>query len=128
MKEKFLKFSHLAAIWLFWPALGVVIWGELTPLGNFLPVWDKLLHFTAYFGLSGLAVVALAGRPRRPLWAAVGLVVLGAALELIQGRVGRDMSAYDELANTLGVLAGLGLGRVYLGLLRGRLVGRKAAD
>lgn len=31
----------------------------------------------------------------------------GGALEIIQGMVGRDMSVYDELANTLGVLAGL---------------------
>ena len=36
----------------------------------------------------------------------LGLIAMGAILEVIQGAIGRDMSAYDELANTLGVIAG----------------------
>ena len=47
--------AQLISRWLFWPALAVVAWGELTPRPPALPgpvgMWDKLDHFTAYFGL-----------------------------------------------------------------------------
>lgn len=122
--------SRLSAVWLFWPAVAVVVWGELFATPGQTPlVWDKLLHFTAYFGLSGLAFVALAGRTRRSVWAALGLVAMGGVLEIVQGMTGRDLSLYDEMANALGVLAGLGVGWIYLALLGGvRLVGAKGAD
>ena len=125
-----MNFSRLSAMWLFWPAVAVVVWGELFATASETPhVWDKLLHFTAYFGLSGLALVALVGRTRRTLLAALGLVLLGGALEVVQGMIGRDMSLYDELANAIGVLAGLGVGWIYLACLGGpRLVGTKGAD
>ncbi len=123
-----MKFSRLSAVMLFWPALGLVVWGELVRHGGDpFHIWDKLLHFTAYFGLMGIAGVALGGR-RRVLWAALGLIVLGGALEIIQGMVGRDMSLYDEFANTLGVLTGLAAAAGYLRLLGGRLVAREGAD
>jgi len=128
-KEKIWAINRLLAIWLFWPAVAVVVWGELRPGGDMPHVWDKLLHFTAYFGLSGLAFVALAGRTRRALLAAVALVVLGGVLEFLQGQIGRDMSFWDEVANAIGVLSGLGVGWAYLALLGGaRLVGTKGAD
>jgi VanZ family protein len=128
MREKLMKFSRLSAVLLFWPALALVVWGELRPGGGDpFHIWDKLLHFTAYFGLMGIAGVALSGR-RRVLWAALGLIVLGGALEIIQGMVGRDMSLYDEFANTLGVLAGLAAAGGYLRLLGGRLVGGAGPD
>ncbi|MBU6443724.1 MAG: VanZ family protein [Alphaproteobacteria bacterium] len=106
-----MKFSQLYAVWLFWPAVAVVAWGELSPGGgSVFHIWDKALHFTAYFGLAGIAFVALwASRAvswRRLFWPAVGLVVLGGALEIVQGTVGRDVSVWDEVANTLGVGAG----------------------
>jgi hypothetical protein len=54
----FLPWVRRAGAWLFWPALAVVAWGELTPHPPALPgplLWDKAQHFTAYFGLSLLA-------------------------------------------------------------------------
>ena len=120
-----MKFSRLSAIWLFWPAVAVVAWGELSPNGgSVFHVWDKALHFTAYFGLAGIAFVALwASRARSwnaVLWPALGLVLLGGALEIIQGYVGRDMSFWDEVANTLGVGAGDLAGWAFVALIAPR--------
>ena len=110
-----MAWSRRAALILFWPAVAVVVWGELSPsAGDPFELWDKLLHFTAYFGLAGIATVGLGGG-RRALWAALGLAFLGGGLELVQGLVGRDMSFYDEIANTLGVMTGTLIGWLYLG-------------
>ncbi len=46
-----------------------------------------------------------------------GLIVLGGALEIIQGFVGRDTELMDEVANTLGSAAGFVLGWVLVRLL-----------
>ena len=127
-KEKFMQFSRLSAIWLFWPALALVVWGELTSVGDLPHVWDKLLHFTAYFGLSGLAFVAL-GAHRRALWGLLGLILLGGVLEIVQGMTGRDMSFYDEVANILGAVTGAGVAWAYLAWIGPRrLVGSGAPD
>ena len=106
----FLPFSHRVAQVLIVPALALIVWGELTPSPpNPFQLWDKLLHFMAYFGLAGLALVAL--KPgRRAIYSAITLIILGGVLEIVQGMVGRDASWGDELANTLGVIAGCGLG------------------
>jgi VanZ family protein len=96
--------------WAFWPALVVVVWGELAPPSDVeIHIWDKALHFTAYFGLALIATLAVrAGRPT--FWIVLALAAIGGALEFVQGMVGRDMDIYDEFANTLGVLAGAALG------------------
>jgi VanZ family protein len=117
-------FLHLARVvdqFLFYPTLTAVIWGELTgrePLiiGLFN---DKALHFLAYFTLAAMAAAAF--KERRPVvLACFGLMLLGGLLEIIQGFVGRDMSAYDELANVLGVVAGGVAGRAVVEFLRAR--------
>ena len=102
-----MKWSHVLALYLFWPAILLVAWGELTPQPPGLEgvVWDKALHFLAYFGLAGMATVALDAR-RPALWAVLSLAILGGVLEILQGFTGRDPSLYDEIANMLG--AGLG--------------------
>jgi VanZ family protein len=95
------------ARWIFVPAVAVVIWGELKPSTHGPEIiWDKLLHFTAYFGLAGIATVAL-GRRKASLWAAFALAVFGGILEIVQSFVGRDAEWGDELANVLGVSVGL---------------------
>jgi len=82
------------------------MWGELKPSTHGPEVfWDKLLHFAAYFGLAGLATVAL-GRNRRSLLAALALASFGGILEVVQSFVGRDAEWGDELANVMGVCAG----------------------
>jgi VanZ family protein len=103
-KSFFDKAVRTAAI-LFLPACAGVLGGELGPSGGEPHFWDKALHFTAYFVLSALAVAALRARSKA-LLAMLGLIAMGGALEILQGMIGRDMSAYDELANTLGVLSG----------------------
>lgn len=71
---------------------------------------DKVEHFLAYFILSGSAVQLF--RQGRPLlWVGLGLVLMGIGIEFAQGALTRDRMAdpMDALANTVGVLAGMGL-------------------
>jgi len=114
---------------MFWPALIVVAWGELTPhpprlAGPFQ--WDKLDHFIAYFGLSLLATLAW-GLRRSLLWVFLAVVALGGSLEIIQSFVGRDAEWGDFLANDLGAVLGLALAIAYLAVPR-RLVGGASRD
>jgi VanZ family protein len=118
--------------WLIAPALLIVIFGELTQLSAVGAIesyfWDKMLHFSAYFGLSLMTTIAVRAN-RNALWWALGLVLLGGSLEIIQGFTGRDADIFDELANTLGVLAGLGFGWLGISFLKARnLVGVGGED
>jgi VanZ family protein len=118
---KFLPWVRRAGAWLFIPALAVVAWGELTPhppgLVDRIFGWDKAEHFTAYFGLCLLASLAW-GLRRSLIWVLLGLIVLGGVLEVLQGMVGRDCDWHDELANSLGALAGLMVAVAYLAIPR----------
>lgn len=118
---KFLPWVRRAGAWLFLPALAVVAWGELTPapphLINDLFGWDKAEHFTAYFGLCLLASLGW-GLRRSLVWVPLGIILLGAALEVLQGMVGRDSDWHDELANSLGALLGLVVAVTYLAIPR----------
>lgn len=110
---------------LFWPALGVVIWGELAWMpgqgmfGWLADIDDKILHFIAYSALGGMAAAGIKER-RWVAWAALGLILLGGALEFVQSYVGRDKSIYDALANTAGVAFGAVAGRFIVEPLRKR--------
>lgn len=115
-RQKIIGWSRAAALWLFWPALALVIWGEVMPAGEIeIHVWDKSLHFLGYFGLSALAYRAVGGG-RKGIGAAVALASLGGVLEVVQGMVGRDMSFWDEVANTLGAATGALVAEAYLRL------------
>ena len=108
---------------LFYPAL-VVVRGELAPVepdafGWLAGINDKLLHFAAYFGLSVMAGAAVRRRKTAILGASAWCC--WAALEVIQGYVGRDPSVYDEYANVAGVLAGTICARFIVEHLRRRL-------
>ena len=111
---------------LFYPALLLVIWGELgasvePPGFDWLgDLRDKGMHFTAYFGLAAMAAAGLKRR-QTVIYAAFGLVIMGGVLEILQGYMGRDMSAADELANTLGVVIGAAVARGIIERLRKRL-------
>jgi VanZ family protein len=121
-----LRLLRTASRVLFIPGFALVVWGELRPsIDNpqALP-WDKLLHFTAYFGLAAMASLALRGR-RSAAVALLALIVFGGFLEIVQGYVGRDADVLDELANTLGALAGYAAGWAVL-QLHGKLVGSGA--
>ena len=115
-KAQLFHVLHKASLWLFWPGLALVTWGELAPqepdprVFFFLYIipWDKAQHFTAYFGLAAMATMVLGPRPRLA-WAIPGLIAYGGLMEIIQGLTGRDASWWDLLANSIGVASGLGV-------------------
>ncbi|HUO98977.1 MAG TPA: VanZ family protein [Rhizomicrobium sp.] len=122
-RDKLIRWATVAALYLLWPAIAVVVWGELTPSPGQIEmlVWDKALHFIAYFGLGGMVCVALKGE-RRVLMGVVGLAVLGGVLEVLQGFTGRDPDIYDEAANILGAFSGAGAGWLLLRVLRPKIL------
>ena len=112
---------------LFWPALAIVIWGELTPHPPKLAgpwLWDKLDHFTAYFGLMLLSTLGW-GLRRSLAWVFLGVVGLGGGLEILQALVGRDGEWGDFFANDLGAVLGLAAAVVYLAMPRRLVAGPK---
>lgn len=64
-------------------------------------IWDKAAHFIA-FGLILWSLGVLFRRLPRT-WAALLAIALGAAVEVVQGYIGRDRSWGDLLADALGV-------------------------
>jgi len=96
---------------LFLMAIATVIYGSLSP--SLAPpgggVIDKFEHAGAYGVLSVLALLAFETR-RRQIVSLVFLFLLGSAIELAQGYLGgREASAFDQAANTLGIfMAGTG--------------------
>jgi VanZ family protein len=76
-------------------------------------VWDKAAHFVA-FGLILWSIGVLFRRLPRTL-AALSAFLLGGAVELIQGMVGRDASSGDLVADGLGILTALLLWAVWRG-------------
>ena len=109
--------SRLAGIlrilsrWLFWPGVILIVWGELTPHPPDLSQafdWDKLEHFTAYFGLAAMATMIL-GPKARPFFI-LDIILLSGVLELLQSLTGRDPEIWDFAANSIGALSGLAAG------------------
>ncbi len=85
----------------------VVLFSPGSEVPSGLPVSDKLVHF----GLFGVLAVTgrLAGIRRLPL--ALALVAYAGVSEILQMvlPINRDGDVRDGLADTLGVLAGIGL-------------------
>lgn len=130
-KVKLLRLLQKLSVWLFWPGVALIVWGELTPhppdLSSIL-AWDKAQHFIAYFGLAAMATMVL-GLNRRLVWAVLAVIVLGACLEFLQGLTGRDPELGDFIANTMGALGGTAIATLCWVALRGRvLVGRASPD
>jgi VanZ family protein len=130
-KAKLVRFLRLLSLWLFWPGVLLIAWGELTPhppqMDGVLG-WDKAEHFIAYFGLASMASLVIGLKPRLA-WAILGVVVLGGALEIVQYFAGRDAELMDFVANTLGALTGTLVGAVFLLLFQVRaLVAEPASD
>jgi VanZ family protein len=132
LKANILKLLQNLSLWLFWPGAALIVWGELTPnppdLSSVL-AWDKAQHFIAYFGLASMATMVL-GLNRRLAGAILGVILLGGALEILQGYTGRDPDIFDFIANLVGALCGTAVGAMCWVALRGprALVGRPAAD
>ena len=118
-KVKLLRFTQFLSHWLFWPGVVLISWGELTPNPPQLSGvfgWDKLEHFTAYFGLASMATLVLGFKPRLA-WAFLGIILFGGALEILQGYTGRDPDVLDFIANSIGAFAGLSVGALFLKVL-----------
>jgi VanZ family protein len=128
-KERLVRLIRKLSLWLFWPGVILIVWGELTPqppqLGDVFGQ-DKLQHFTAYFGLASMATMVLGLKPRLG-WSILGVILFGGALEILQAYVGRDSEIADFVANSLGALTGLGVAALVL-RLQGPLVGAKGPD
>lgn len=105
------------------PRLWLLLWGLLIAgviVGSLLPAdelpvlrfagFDKIEHAFGYGVLSAYAVMLFARR-KTQAWAAVGLVVLGIAIEIAQAgwTSSRSGDPGDVLADLLGVLAGLSI-------------------
>jgi len=125
------KILRVLSLWLFWPGVALIAWGELTPNPPHLtgPLdWDKADHFIAYFGLASMATMILGLRPR--LAAAIAAVILlSGALEILQAFTGRDAEILDFVANSLGALLGTLAAATILLLFRDRaLVAGPASD
>lgn len=95
-------------------AIAAVVVGSLLPAADVpmpdMPDGDKLLHSSAYLVLAAMAV-QLFPRWSSLLGAGIGLVLLGIGVEYAQGAltVDRIADVRDALANTLGVIVGLGM-------------------
>jgi VanZ family protein len=76
-------------------------------------IWDKAAHFIA-FGLILWSLGVLFRRIPRT-GAALLAIALGAAVEVIQGFIGRDPEWGDLLADVLGVATALGVWLVWRG-------------
>jgi len=69
------------------------------------------------------------GLNRRLVLAILGVILLGGALEILQGYTGRDPDIFDFLANSFGAFSGTAVGILCWIALRGRmLVDRAASD
>lgn len=80
--------------------------GPKSPLGSLaLTPSDKLTHFMAFYLIALLGAVSFPSG--RLLLTAACVLVLGLALELLQGLVGREPSIKDALFNVAGIAMAL---------------------
>ncbi len=78
--------------------------------GSFIGPYDKVAHFLTYGIFAALAHRMNLSR-RHYIYVCIGIVAYSGLLEIAQSFVpGREMSAFDLLANTSGVLLGALLG------------------
>ena len=89
---------RLANAVLFWPVLALSSVGELRPeVPRVLHgINDKALHFTAYLILAAMAEIAIRQRAWVK-WVVLGLIALGAIMEVIQAFVGPTLRSWTLL-------------------------------
>lgn len=93
----------------FWCGVGIITVVSVLP-GETVPqvgLWDKLQHAISYAAIAALGGAGF-GAARARLFIALGLITLGAVLEVAQIYVpGRSGEFGDGVANAIGVVAGL---------------------
>lgn len=105
-------FKH-SVLWLalWWLAIVVLVVLCLLPASDIPEVpngWDKVEHAFAYMVLAFGAVQLFAAR-RALFRAAVGLMLLGIAIEIAQGvfTATRSADVFDALADAVGIIIGI---------------------
>ena len=97
--------AWLAAGWLL---VAVVTWGSLTPTPPHVefpfPQFDKVEHFSAYFGMTAWFTAAW---PKRWRGVALAFVIMGGLIEILQMFTGRDAEWLDWAADCAGVALAL---------------------
>ena len=97
--------------------MGVVAWFAFmpgSPFGNFSNL-DKLQHVLAFLTLSAVASLAWAPRAWHEARVALGLLLYGVLIELVQTQLPtRTASAADVVADVAGIALGLLLARQML--------------
>jgi len=122
---------HRAWLAVGWGVIALVLWGCLTPappdleFGLNIPQFDKLEHIGAYLFLTPWFAAALPGWTRL-LALMAAFVVMGGAIEIIQGYVGRDADWFDWFADCAGVALGAWYPRLWLTRLHGHLTATHA--
>lgn len=92
----------------FWFACMVVLWSTLADTDELQAgLWDKGLHFTAFYALAVMGAVAYPQLKLR--WIGAGLLAFGFGIEVLQKLpfVDRDASWADFLADGAGIAFGL---------------------
>lgn len=105
----------------FWAACIVVLFGTLADSDSLTGgLWDKALHFTAFYVLATLGAVAWPEVRLR--WIGLGILLFGLGIEALQKLpfVHRDASWADFFADALGV--GFALAPIALDRLRRQLM------
>lgn len=88
----------------FWTASFAVLWSTLTDTDSITHgLWDKALHFSAFYVLAAIGAVAWPNLQLR--WIGLGLLGFGLGIEALQKLpfIARDASWADFLADGLGV-------------------------
>ena len=77
--------------------------------GSFGPISvDKAYHVLAYFCLVFPLPIL---RPRLTIWVALGIMIFGGLIELVQHLFGREPSLGDFIANMIGAFVGAAIAR-----------------
>jgi VanZ family protein len=91
-----------------WGIVAAIVWLSLTPVPPRVDVAyvDKIGHLVLY----GVLMAWFCQLYRTRIFYAAGFILMGVALEVIQGQLGyRSYEVADMVANTLGVLLGWGV-------------------
>ena len=116
-----------------WVISGVgVLLGSIDPrfgFPDFFPHFDKVVHLSAWALLASFGPLLIEGR-RKQMFAALGLVGAGAAIEILQAFIpSRSASVMDLAANAVGIAIGTGVGMlVFSGLERWSALRRARAE
>lgn len=91
----------------FWLAVAVTIYLTLRPITVMTTISDKTQHLVTFGTLTAWAAIAYPRARLVPL--GLALSGLGGAIELLQPLTGRSDDLLDWIADTVGVLIGLGV-------------------